>query len=102
MHTEVEPIVTRLQQDVPAAEARIDDAMIALLSLTTSYVAARRDTAGVPVAKGNALIKRPAQAQMSLVHISGSGFPVHGALVTIGRENPGSDFPEDIPPPATA
>ena len=66
MHTEVEPIVTRLQQDVPAAEARIDDAMIALLSLTTSVVAARRDTAGVPAAKGHAMIQRLAKAQMSL------------------------------------
>lgn len=97
MHTEVEPIVTRLQQDVPAAEARIDDAMIALLSLTTSVVAARRDTAGVPAAKGHAMIQRLAKAQMSLVDISGEVFRVHGDLVTIGRETAGYDIHEDCP-----
>src|SRR3546814_3043436 len=99
MHTEVEPIVTRLQQDVPAAEARIDDAMIALLSLTTSVVAARSDTAGVPAAKGHAMIQRLAKAQMSLVDISGEVFRVQGVLVTIGRATAGYDIHEAFPLP---
>src|SRR3546814_14435148 len=102
MHTEVEPIVTRLQQDVPAAEARIDDAMIALLSLTTSGVAARRDTAGVPAAKGHGMIQRTDKAQKARVDIRGEVFSVQGGLVRIGRETAGHDLPQASPPQETA
>ena len=97
MPIEVAPIIARLQTDVPVAEAILDDAMIAVLSLTTSVVTARRDTAGVPAAKGHAMIQRLAKAQMSLVDISGDVRRVHGELVTIGRETAGYDLHQDCP-----
>ncbi len=97
MPTEVELIAARLQHDVPVAEARIDDALIALFSLATSVVTARRDTPGVPAAKGHAMIKRLAHAQMSLVEVSGEVLRVHGELVTLGRETAGYDLHQECP-----
>lgn len=97
MHIATSPIIARLERDVPATEAIIDDAMIALLSLTTSVVAARRDISGVPAAKGQAIIQRLAKAQMSLVDISGDVLRVHGELVTIGHETAGYDLHEKCP-----
>lgn len=92
----------RLQQDLPAAEARLDDALIALSSLMATVVSARRDTAGVPAAKGHGTIHRLAKAQMALVDVSGDILRVHGDLAEIGRETAGLDLHECPPIAAEA
>ncbi len=84
----------RLVRDVPAAEHRVDDALIAISSLMTSVVIARRDTAGVPAVKGQATIRRLMKAQMALVGVSGDILRVHGELADIGRETAGYDLHE--------
>ena len=87
-------ITVRLQEDVPAAERIIDDALIAISSLMTSAVTARRDTAGVPAARGHATIRRIAKVQSALIDASGDVMRVHGDLVQIGRETAGYDLHE--------
>ena len=62
-------MAARLQRDVPTAEAKVDDAIIALSSLMTSMVTARRES-GAPAKTGQATILRLAKAQMSLVDVS--------------------------------
>src|SRR3546814_8331149 len=47
MSKETSFAAARLERDVPAAEGRVDDALIAVSSLMTSVVTARRDTIGV-------------------------------------------------------
>ncbi len=84
----------RLQHQVPATETRIDDALIAVSSLIASVVTARRDTAGVPAAKGQATIQRLAKVQMALVDASGDVLRVHGELADIARETSGLDLHE--------
>ena len=84
----------RLVRDVPAAEIRIDDALIAVSSLMASVVTARRDTLGVPATKGHTTIQRLMKAQMALVDVSGDMLRVHGDLVEIGRETSGLDLHE--------
>lgn len=91
----------RLQQAVPVAEAQVDGALIAISSLMAEVVTARRDTAGVPAAKGHATIHRLAQAQLALVGVSGDILRVHGDLTDIGRETSGLDLHE-CPAVATA
>lgn len=91
----------RLQRDVPAAEASIDDALIAVSSLMTSVVAARRET-GVPARTGHATIQRLVKVQMSLVEASGDVLRVHGDLVRIGQESAGLDLHEKCPPASGA
>ena len=81
----------RLQRQVPAAETRIDDAMIAVASLMACVVSARRDTTGVPLVKGQATIQRLAKVQMALVDASGDVLRVHGDLADIAREPAGLD-----------
>lgn len=84
----------RLQHQVPTAETRIDDAMIAVASLMASVVSARRDTAGVPPVKGQATIHRLAKVQLALVDASGDVLRVHGDLAEIAREAAGLDMHE--------
>ncbi len=84
----------RLIREVPAAEVRIDDALIAVSSLMTSVVTARRDTNGVPATRGHATIRRLMKAQMALVDVSGDILRVHGELADIGRETAGYDLHE--------
>lgn len=84
----------RLQQAVPAAEAQIDGALIAISSLMGEVVAARRDIVGVPATKGHATIHRIAKAQMALVGVSGDILRVHSELAEIGRERSGLDLHE--------
>ena len=84
----------RLIREVPAAEVRIDDALIAVSSLMTTVVTARRDTIGVPATKGQATIRRLMKAQMALVDVSGDILRVHGELADIGRETAGYDLHE--------
>lgn len=78
-------MAARLEREVPAAEAKVDDAIIALASLMTSMVTARRET-GVPARTGQASILRLAKAQMSLVSVSSDVLRVHGDLLDIGKE----------------
>jgi hypothetical protein len=94
MPKEIALTTARLARDVPAAEIRIDDALIAMSSLMTSVVTARRDTAGVPAIKGHAAIRRLMRAQMALVDVSGAMLRVHGDLAEIGRETAGYDLHE--------
>lgn len=84
----------RLQQQLPAAEARIDDAIIAASSLMTSVVTARRDTPGVPAVKTQSTIRRIVNLQTVLVGASGDALRIHGELADIARENAGLDLHE--------
>lgn len=102
MSKELDPTTARLQKDVPDAETRIDDALIAVSSLTASIVTARRDTAGITGARGHATIRRLVKAQMSLVEVSGDILRVHGDLVEIGRETAGYDLHQECPKAASS
>lgn len=86
--------VARLQEEIPAAERTIDDALIAVSSLMTSAVTARRDTGGVPATRGHAAIRRIAKVQNTLIDASGDVMRIHGELVEIGRESAGYDLHE--------
>jgi hypothetical protein len=92
MPKEITLTTARLARDVPSAEIRIDDALIAVSSLMASVVTARRDTVGIPAIKGHAAIQRLMKAQMALVDVSGAILRVHGDLVEIGRETAGYDL----------
>lgn len=94
MSKQITVSAARLVRDVPAAENRVDDALIAVSSLMTSVVIARRDTAGVPPVQGQATIRRLMKAQMALVDVSGDILRVHGELADIGRETAGYDLHE--------
>jgi hypothetical protein len=87
-------IALRLQRDVPEAELRIDDALVAMSSLMTSVVTARRDVRGVAPANGQAMIHRLAKAQLALIGVSGEVLRVHGDLARIGAETAGYDLHE--------
>lgn len=100
MSNSLTAMAARLQRDVPNAEARIDDAMIAMSSLMKSMVTARRET-GVPAKTGHTSILRLAKAQVSLVEVSGDVLRVHGELTEVGRETAGLDLHE-CPALATA
>ncbi|MGV1681788.1 hypothetical protein [Sphingopyxis sp. NJF-3] len=94
MSQEITITAARLVRDVPAAEVRIDDALIAVSSLMTSVVTARRDTAGVSARKGQTTIRRLLKAQTALIDVSGDILRVHGELADIGRETGGYDLHE--------
>jgi hypothetical protein len=93
-------MAARLQRDVPTAEARVDDAIIALSSLMTSMVTARRET-GAPRRTGQVAIMRLAKAQMSLVNVSNDVLRVHDELAGIGKEMGSYDL-RDCPAVAQA
>lgn len=84
----------RLEQGVPAAELSIFDAMIAVSSLTTDVLAARRDTPRVPAAKGQAAIRRLLKLQSTLADASGDAMRIHAELVDIAKETAGYDLHE--------
>ncbi len=92
----IEQVTQKLQHDVPNAEAKIDDAILAMSSLMTSMVRARR-VSGAPAKTGHGSITRIAKAQVSLVAISGEVLRVHGELAQIGREVAGLDLHEECP-----
>jgi hypothetical protein len=87
-------MAARLQRDVPSAEGRIDDALVAVSTLMTTIISARRDIGGVPVVAGQATIQRLAKAQLALVGVSGEVLRVHGELTRIGAETAGYDLHE--------
>ncbi|MFC5797319.1 hypothetical protein [Sphingopyxis terrae] len=92
--------VRKLQHQVPATETRIDDALIAVSSLMTTIVTARRDAERLRPAQGHATIQRLAKAQMALIDASGGVLRVHGELTDMARETAGLDLHEC--PPAAA
>lgn len=92
--------VERLQQDVPHAETCIDEALIAVSSLMTSIITARRDE-NVPGSTGQATIVRVHKAQTSLIEASGNVLRAHSDLVRIGREKAGFDLHPDCPKKTT-
>lgn len=94
MPTSVHAITTRLEREVPEAEFRIDDALVAVSSLMTTLATARRDIRGVPPVRGQTTIKRLATAQLALIGVSGDVLRVHGELVEIGKETAGYDLHE--------
>ena len=87
-------VARKLQHQVPATETRIDDALIAVSSLMTTIVTARRDANRARPAKGQATIQRLAKAQMALIDASGGVLRVHGELADIARETAGLDLHE--------
>lgn len=94
MSENIQFAVARLRHQVPTAEHRIDDALIAVSSLMTSVVTARRDTPGVPALRGHATIQRLAKVQSVLVGASGDVLRVHGDLAEIAQETAGLDLHE--------
>src|SRR3546814_13331682 len=72
-------MAARLQRDVPTAESKVDDAIIALSSLMTSMVTARRES-GAHAKTGQAHILRLAKAHMSLDDVSSDGLRTTGPL----------------------
>ena len=93
-------MAARLQREVPNAESRVDESLIALSSLMTSVVTARRET-GVPPKTGQGTILRLARAQLSLVEVGGDLLRAHRELAEIGRETAAYDLRE-CPPAALA
>lgn len=87
-------MTARLEREVPEAEDRIDDALVAMASLMGTIAAARRDIAGLPPREGQATIRRLAAAQLALVDVGGDVLRVHGALARIGKERAGYDLHE--------
>lgn len=87
-------VARKLQHQVPATETRIDDALIAVSSLMTTIVTARRDANRLSPAKGHATIQRLAKAQMALIDASGGVLRVHGELAEIACETAGLDLHE--------
>ena len=100
MSQNIAAMAARLHRDVPNAEISIDDALIAVSSLTTSVVLARRET-GAAAKTGQGTIIRLVKAQMSLVEVSGSILRAHSELADIGKETAGYDLRE-CPAIATA
>lgn len=92
----IEQVSAKLTEDVPNAEERIDDALIAVSALIATIVSARRDI-DVPRSTGQATIIRVAKAQMSLIDASSNVFRAHTDLVKIGREKAGWDIHPDCP-----
>lgn len=86
-------MAARLQREVPNTEGRVDETLIAMSSLMTSVVTARRKT-GVPAKTGQGTILRLAKAQLSLVEVGGEILRVHGELAEIGKETAGYDLRE--------
>ena len=84
----------RLGREVPEAEAKLDDALMALSSLMSTMVVARRDT-GVTAATGQVALVRLAKAQMALIEAQNDMLRVHGELVKVGRETGMGDLHEE-------
>jgi hypothetical protein len=102
MSSSITNTAARLQRDVPATEFRIDDALVAVSSLMTTIVTARRDIESIPAVAGQATIRRLAKAQLALVGVSGEVLRVHGELARIGTETAGYDLPECPDAPSAA
>jgi len=90
----IHTITTRLEREVPQAEFRIDDALVAVSSLMTTLATARRDIRDIPPVRGQATMKRLATAQLALLDVSGEVLRVHGELAVIGKETAGYDLHE--------
>lgn len=93
MSQNIGAMTARLEREVPNAEGSIDDALIAVSTLTASVARARRAT-GIPATKGQRTIVRLVKAQMSLVQVSGNILRAHGELAELGKEIAGYDLRE--------
>lgn len=93
MSNNIKMSAARIAREVPAAECKIDDAMISVSSLIATLVRARREN-GLSSSLGQASILRLAKAQMSLVSISNDVLRVHSDLVKINEEYAGFDLHE--------
>lgn len=89
-------VSAKLTEEVPNAEERIDDALIAVSALITTIVSARREI-DVPRSTGQSTIIRVAKAQMSLIDASSNVLRAHTDLVKIGQEKAGWDIHPDCP-----
>lgn len=94
MSISIPALTARLEREVPDAEFRIDDAIVAVSTLMTSVATARRDIRGIPAVEGQATIQLLAKAQVALAGVSGDVLRVHGHLVRIGKETSGYDLHE--------
>ena len=94
MSMTVNAAAARLQREVPAAEASIDDALITLTNLMHTMIVARRDT-GVAANTGQTAIARLAKAQLALVEASSDVLRVHGELAKVAQEQ--CAMPMDCP-----
>lgn len=86
----------KLSEEVPAAEKRIDDAIVAVSTLIATMVNARHEV-DVPAATGQTTLLRVAKAQMSLIDASSNVLRAHTDLVKIGQEKAGWDIHPDCP-----
>ena len=100
MSMKIKLAADQIKNELPIAEASVDQALISISDLMSTLVNARLDT-GVPAATGQAAIRRLAKAQMALVDASSDVLRVHGELKKIGREYAGYDHHE-CPPAAHA
>src|SRR3546814_20302058 len=89
MSISITSTAARLRRDVPATEGRIDDALVAMSSLMTTIVTARRDIGSIPSVAGQATIHRLAKPQLAPVSVNGDVLRVHGDLARIGTETAG-------------
>jgi hypothetical protein len=87
----------RLGREVPEAEARIDEALLALSNLMSTMVRARRDTAS-GAATGQTALARLAKAQMALIDAGSDVLRVHGELSRVARETGVLDLDQDCKP----
>lgn len=92
MPISISALTARLEREVPDAEFRIDDAIVAVSTLMTSVATARRDIRGAPAVDSQVTIHRLANMQLALVRVSGDALRVHGDLVRIGKETAGYDL----------
>ena len=87
----------QIKQEVPLAEASIDQALISVSTLMATLLQARLDT-GVPAGTGQVAVRRLAKAQTALVEASSDVLRVHGELKKVGQEHAGMDIHEECPP----
>ena len=74
-----------LSKAVPATEAAIDQALLAMANLTSTLISARLET-GVAPSTGQSALVRLAKAQCDLVSVSSDMLRVHGELRKVQRE----------------
>lgn len=100
------PVATaRLSREIPAAEAAIEDALVASASLLLTAATARRDT-GVRRAESHAALLRLSKLSQTLIEASGEARRAHRELRKLSEEvtnGPAEECPESevLTPSAT-
>ena len=99
------PVATaRLSREVPAAEAAIEDALVASASLLLTAATARRDT-GVRRAESHAALLRLSTLNQTLIEASGEAHRAHRELRKLNDEitaGPDEDTCPEVFTPAGA